>query len=162
VKRRAAVFLVLLGLTHMGASLAGWDRMAGVAAATGASPRPKVFSAVQGLETYSTRFTLVLPLDDSASALVPLTPALYARIEGPYNRRNVYGAVLAYGPVLVRNPATEPMWKAVARYALCGKAPILHELGIDPARLSGPVRIRLEPLNDISPLPTELAAPCFE
>jgi len=31
-------------------------------------------------------------------------------IGGPFNRRNVYGAVFAYAPVLEANPLTRPMF----------------------------------------------------
>ena len=44
--------LVILGLTQMVADLTGLPAVRGLAAATLASPAPKVFSAVHGLETY--------------------------------------------------------------------------------------------------------------
>jgi hypothetical protein len=74
----------------------------------------------------------------------------------------VYGAVLAYGPVLVTDPHTRPMFEDVAAYALCGDAPLLGELGIDRAPVSGPVRVRLEPRpgTDVGDLPRVLEAPC--
>src|SRR5687767_15937977 len=92
---KAAGFLLVLGLAQMVGDLTHFLPLKAVAAATGASPAPKVFSAVQGLETYSTRFFL-----DLGDKRVEITPEVYARIRGPYNRRNVYGAALAYGPVL--------------------------------------------------------------
>ena len=113
--------------------LTGFLPLKSIAAATNASPAPKVFSAVQGLETYSTRF--FLELDDRR---VELTPDVYSRIRGPYNRRNVYGAALAYAPVLppaLRDP--------VMRRALCGNAPLLRELGLPPSQR---VAIVLEPM----------------
>jgi hypothetical protein len=50
----------------------------------------------------------------------------------------------------------------VMRYALCGDAPLLRELGIDPGEIAGPVRIHYEPLpgTDLGDLPTTLEAPC--
>lgn len=141
--RTAAVLLTLLGLAQMAGDLAGIRVLKGIAAATGASPAPKVFSAVQGLETYSTRFYL---------AGTELTPSVYARVRGPYNRRNVYGAALAYAPVLpeeLRNP--------VLVYALCGEAPLMRELGI-----TGKPEVVLEPLagTSLGDLPTRFVAPC--
>jgi hypothetical protein len=87
---------------------------------------------------------------------------MYARLRGPYNRRNVYGAVLAYGPVLSTDPAGRPMFEAVARYALCGDAPLLRELGIDPALVAGHVRLRLQPRPgaDLRGQPLTLEPPC--
>ena len=75
---------------------------------------PKVFSAVQGLETYSTAFHLDWRAADGAPRSVQLTSGMYAHLRGPYNRRNVYGAVLAFGPVMSTNPATAPMFRSVA------------------------------------------------
>jgi hypothetical protein len=78
-------------------------------------------------------------------------------MHGPYNRRNVYGAALAYGPVL-----PESLRDPVMRYALCGEAPLLRELGIDPDDITGRVRIRYEPLPgaDLGNLPRQLEASC--
>lgn len=129
----AAVLLVILGAAQMAGDLSGLLPLKAIAAATGASPAPKVFSAVQGFETYSTRFFI-----ESEGRRIELTPEVYSRVRGPYNRRNVYGAALAYAPVL---PA--PLRDPVVRRALCGDAPLLRELGIG---LSPPVVIVLEPL----------------
>jgi hypothetical protein len=141
--RTAAIVLTLLGLAQMMGDVAGIRALKGIAAATGASPAPKVFSAVQGLETYSTRFYL---------AGVEMTPEIYGRIRGPYNRRNVYGAALAYAPVL---PAE--LREPIMTYALCGSAPLLRELGI-----SGKPEVVLEPLagTSLGDLPTRFVASC--
>jgi hypothetical protein len=161
---RAAIFLLAIGLLQMTGDLVQQfvsepvgKAVKGIGAATAASPAPKVFSAVRGLETYSTRFFLEWEEADGSSHSMELTPEVYARLRGPYNRRNVYGAALAYGPVLpteLRDP--------VLRYAVCGDAPLLRELGIDPSRRRGPVRVRLEPLpgTDLGDLPPILEAPC--
>lgn len=131
---KRAIFLVILGLAQMTGDVLRVPAVKGVAAATGASPAPKVFSAVQGLETYSTRFFL-----DLGHERVELTPELYSRIRGPYNRRNVFGAALAYGPVLppsLRDPVT--------KYALCGDAPLLREMKL---RATQTPAVVVEPLS---------------
>jgi hypothetical protein len=143
------VLLVILGLAQMTGDLLGILPLKGIAAATGASPAPKVFSAVQGLETYSTRFFL-----DLGHTRAELTPELYSRMRGPYNRRNVYGAALAYAPVLppaLRDPVT--------RHALCGDAPLLRELGLHATRTPA---VLLEPLpgTSLGNMPTRFEAPC--
>jgi hypothetical protein len=164
MKKAAAPFLLVLGLAQMTGDLleqhvsrpAG-RALKGVAAATAASPAPKVFSAVRGLETYSTHFFVEWTDSAGATHSLRITPEVYARLRGPYNRRNVYGAALAYGPVLpaeLRDP--------VMRYALCGDAPLLRELGVDPGDVRGPVRVRYEPLpgTQMGDLPRQLEAPC--
>ena len=162
MKNLAPIALVLLGLAQMAGDLANISPLKGIAAATGASPAPKVFSAVKGLETYSTRFFVEWNDKKGKSHALELTPEVYARLAGPYNRRNVYGAVLAYGPVLSTDPNGRLMFEAVARYALCGAAPLLRELGIEPNDVQGRVRIRLEPRpgTDIGDLPKTLEPPC--
>lgn len=146
----------------MAGDLSGATLLRAVGAATQASPAPKVFSAVQGLETYSTRFFIEWTDRNGVERSLHLTPDVYTRLRGPYSRRNVYGATLAYGPVLWTNPHTRRMFEAVAAYALCGQAPLLRELGIDPPPAPGSVRVRLEPLpgTDIGDLPRILRAPC--
>ncbi len=154
--------LLVLGLLQMAADLAGLSTLRGLAGATTASPAPRVFSAVEGLETYSSRFSIEWRDLDGEAHTLELTPEVYARLRGPYNRRNAYGAVLAYGPVLASRPETRPLFEHVARYALCGEAPVLAELGIDPARIAGAPRVRLEPRagSDPGDLPMLLEAPC--
>lgn len=145
----------MLGLLQMGGDVLRIPALKGVGAALGASPAPKVFSAVGGLETYSTRFYLEWEDRDGRHRSVLLTPELNSRLRGPYNRRNVYGAALAYGPVLASNPRTEPLLRAVLSHALAGEAPVLVELGVDPGSIAGPVRIRYEarPGTDLGDLP---------
>jgi hypothetical protein len=161
-ERAAALFLLVLGCLGMLGNIVGSRALAGLAAATHASPAPKVFSAVQGLETYSTKFRLEWIDRAGAARSLALTPELYARLRGPYNRRNVYGAVLAFGPVLASDPRTRPMWESVMRHAGCGERPLLSELGIDPGSVGGGLRVVLEPLpgTDLGDLPRVLEAPC--
>ena len=167
--RVAAACLIAVGLLQMAGDLCEQFvspyyglRLKGLGAATAAAPAPKVFSAVRGLETYSTRFFLEWEDVDGEAHSLELTPEVYGRLRGPYNRRNVYGAVLAYGPVLATDERTRPLFESVARYALCGEAPLLRELGIDPAEVAGPVRVRYEPRpgTDLGDLPRVLEAPC--
>jgi len=144
-----AGMLLAVGLSQMVFDVLGLTTLKGLAAATMLAPAPKVFSAVRGFETYSTAFYLEL-----GNESVRLTPELYSRVQGPYNRRNVYGAALSYGPVL-----PEALRTPVMRFALCGEAPLLAELGLQN---TGPVAVRFEPRAGIHvpELPLRLEAPC--
>lgn len=146
----AAVFLVAVGLAQMVGDFSGFMPLKAVAAASGASPAPKVFSAVRGLETYSTRFFLEWP-----DKRVELTSEINARMRGPYNRRNVYGAVLAFAPVIPAQLRDPVMWSA-----LCGDAPLLRELGVTPG--SGRLAVVLEPRpgTSLGDLQSRFEAPC--
>ena len=103
-----------------------------------------MFSRVGTLEPFSTRFVLEWTDAAGRAGSLRLTPEVYARLRGPYNRRNVYGAAVACGPVLAGDPVLRPMFVAVSRRALCDAAPLLAELA--PGRGPyGALRVRLEP-----------------
>jgi hypothetical protein len=166
---KTATALLVLGLLQMSGDLleqAGLPAVGrplkGLGAASTASPAPKVFSIARGLETYSTRFYLEWTDRAGEEHSLLITPELYGRLRGPYNRRNVFGAALAYGPVLATDERTQPLFRSVMAYALCGKAPLLREMGVDPAQIAGPVRVRYEPLpgSELGDLPRMLEAPC--
>lgn len=142
---RASLFLLAIGLLQMTGDLLRLPQLKGLAAATGASPAPKVFSSVQGLETFSSEFYIEWKDRNGAAHAIKLTPEMYSCIQGPYNRRNVFGAALSYAPILARDPRTRPMYDAVVRYSLCGSAPLLREMGIDPRDLSELPLIRIVP-----------------
>ena len=158
---KAAVFLLVVGLLQMAGDLFHLPALKGLGAATAASPAPKVFSAVRGLETYSTRFTIEWNDRDGVLHVLSLTPEIVGRLKGPYNRRNVYGAVVSYGPVLATDPRSRAMFHASAAYALGGDAPLLRELGIDPDGVKGPVMLRYRPAagRDMGDLPDVLEIP---
>ena len=137
--------LLLLGLAQMLCDLAGWRAGKALAAATLLSPAPRVFSAVRGFETYSARFYLEWEDADGQLARVEFDRSLYSRLRGPYNRRNVYGAAFAYGPILAADPHGRRMLDAVGRHAFGGEAPLLLELGLDPSQMRGELRLRCEP-----------------
>jgi len=156
------VLLVVLALAQMVGDVLRLDGLKGVAAATCASPAPKVFSAVRGLETYSTRFFVAWRSTDGSERSRELDSETYARLRGPYNRRNVYGAALAYGPVLASDARGRRMLEAVLRRGLCAPYPLLAELGIDTADVAGGVKLRYEPRegSEHGELPLELEANC--
>jgi len=159
---RAAIFLLVMGLLQMAGDVFHFASLKAIGATIGASPAPKVFSSVRGLETFSTRFFVEWNDSTGAAHSVEITPKRYAHLRGPYNRRNVYGAVLAYGPVLASDERTRPMFDSVARYAVCGEGPLLRELRIDARDATGPVRIRLQPRegSETGSLPLVLVPPC--
>jgi hypothetical protein len=159
---KPALALLLLGLAQMAGDLLRIAPLKAIGAATAASPAPRVFSAVRGYETYSTRFYIEWTDWEGAVHSLLITPQVYAHLAGPYNRRNVYGAALSYGPVLASDPRTRPMLDSVMQYALCGNAPLLREIGIDPATIDGNIRIRFQQAASasIDTLPACLEAPC--
>jgi len=121
-----AAALLLLGLSQMLGDVFSVRWLKGIGAASVAAPLPKVFSDVAGLETFASEFALEV---ESPRGVVrrEITPALYARLRGPYNRRNVYGAALSYAPRLP--PA---LWQQVYCYAFASGGPLRRELEAPP------------------------------
>jgi hypothetical protein len=115
----------------------GSRALRGVGAASAISPLPKVFSDVDGLETFASEFTLSYHRADGTRDSVRITPELYGRLGGPYNRRNVYGAALSYAPRL-----PEPLWTAVYCYGMGLNGPLRQELGFRPDDREFSIRIR--------------------
>jgi len=141
-----AVVLVGIGCAQMVGDVLHIPALKAFGAATGASPAPKVFTAQDGFETYANRFFLEWQDAAGGRQELELTPGVYSSIKGPYNRRNVYGAVISYAPVLDANPLTRPMFRAVLQRTFCGTPSVLTEVGVPPdAAGRGPLRIRIAP-----------------
>lgn len=141
-----AAVLVAVGCAQMVGDVLGIPFLKALGAATGASPAPKVFTAQEGFETYANRFFLEWQDAAGKRQALELTPDVYSSFRGPYNRRNVYGAVLSYAPVLDANPLTRPMFRTVLARSFCAASPVLTEIGVpaDAGRRAA-LRIRLEP-----------------
>ena len=123
-------FLIALGTLQMAGDVLGAPRLKALGAATQVAPAMKVFTAHQGYETHAARFTLHWQARDGRSGAIVLDPATYRGVAGPYNRRNVYGAALAYAPVLRADPRTRAMQQSVMHYAFCAPGPMRAELGL--------------------------------
>jgi hypothetical protein len=102
----------------------GLPWLRGIGAASVAAPLPKVFSDVRGLETFASRFDLEVTTPAGAHRR-EITPEVYARLAGPYNRRNVYGAALSYAPRL-----PPELWRQVFCYGFAPDGPLRGELGV--------------------------------
>jgi len=149
----AAVFLTIVGFLQMTGYLIGSDILRGIGAATAASPFPRVFSDIDGLETFASQFILRYRDPVGRSVALEITPHVYGRLGGPYNRRNVYGAALSYAPRL-----PDPLWQSVFCYALAPDGPLRRELGLEPGASGFEViiRTRTRGRNDV----WTLAPPC--
>lgn len=136
-------FLVGLGSLQMVGDVFGMPRVKALAAATQVSPSMRVFTAHQGYETHAARFSLHWRDPAGRARSLALDPHSYRAVAGPYNRRNVYGAALAYGPILRADPRTRPMQRSVMRYAFCAPGGLRRELGI-PVDAQD-LRVQLQP-----------------
>lgn len=117
----AACAVVLVGSTQMTGELIGSRALKGIGAVTVIAPCPKVFCDMNGFEPFAADFAFIA--DDGSS--IALTPELYSRMLGPYNRRNVYKAAIAGAPLL---PAG--IRDSVLDYGFGRGGPLRRELGI--------------------------------
>lgn len=90
----------LLGSLQIIGYATGSRTLRGLGLATGFAPYPKVFCEADGYEPFAASFIISGEDDQGNTVEIPLTAERYARLDGPYQRRNVYGAALAYAPRL--------------------------------------------------------------
>ena len=146
------VFLTAIGLMQMAGEMSQIAPLKGIGMAINASPAPKVFCTANSLETFSSKFFLHWKdLSEEEHSLL-LTPQVASKIQGPYNRRNAYGALLAYGPVLAASPIMSPLYEAALSYSMNGRAPLLLEIGIDPLNIHEKILLSLVPCPSDSDL----------
>ena len=127
----AAAGLLVIGFTAMLGELLHFPKLKGLALASQVAPYTKVFGAAKSyetqrsFETFACDFTLSYDTTDGQSHKLSLTPEVYQNLAGPYNRRNVYGAILAYGPALPPKLRSHTLNRA-----LTSEQSILSELGL--------------------------------
>jgi hypothetical protein len=131
----AALVVTLLGCSAMIGDLCDSLVMKGLGAAWTFAPFPKVFCDNQGLEGFASDFTIVAQ-GPNGTKEVPITPELYAQMRGPYNRRNVYGAVFSFAPKL---PAE--LWESVFEFGLGEKGVLKEEFSLPMEATNIAVRI---------------------
>ena len=119
-----SIAILCIGCLQFVGYLLGNATLRGIGAACGFAPYTKVFSDVDGFETFAADFSLALKNTAGETTVIEVTPEFYRQLEGPYNRRNVYGAALSYAP---RLPVA--LWQSVFCYGFNG--PLRDELGID-------------------------------
>jgi len=143
---RTVLYLVviIIGLLQSVGHLTKMKTLKNLGLITAASPLPIVFTEIKGVETFASDFYLRWVNEDSKSKEIKITPSLYSKLKGPYNRRNVFGAAIAYGPVL-----PEKIWEPILNYALC-KEVLTEELGlpIDKESFTLVIKTRTEKRND--------------
>jgi hypothetical protein len=100
LRNRLALVVLGLGMLQMLGHLVGSKALRGVGLATGIAPYPKVFCEADGYEAFAASFELVGRRGDGSPWSCRLDPERYARLAGPYPRRNVHGAALAFAPRL--------------------------------------------------------------
>lgn len=132
----AAIGLLLVGSFQMLGHACRSKGLRGLGLASGVAPYPKVFCEADGYEAFAATFHLEGELPDGTLWSRTMTPEWYAQLEGPYNRRNVYGAALAFAPRL-----PEKLREQVIHHALAENSALRTELGVPESLANARVRI---------------------
>ena len=125
-----AITVLVIGSCQMVGYLTDIRLLRGIGLASGVAPFPKVFCEADGYEAFAADFELQGIRPNGSLWTRPLDPNLYARIDGPYNRRNVYGATLAFAPRL-----PDDLRASLITHALSPDSDLRRELDI-PANLT--------------------------
>ncbi|MCB9892871.1 MAG: sterol desaturase family protein [Planctomycetes bacterium] len=123
----ACALLLVVALSQMLFGLVHAEGARNAAASTAAAPYPKVFCDKDGYEAFAMNFELIGEDFAGETHVVEMTPDVYKQLRGPYNRRNVYGAALAFAPRM----STEQR-DAVVEYAFHSNGGLRTELGMPP------------------------------
>jgi len=130
IKRRVLyILLFLIGSLQIIGVATSSRSLKGIGLASVASPLPLVFSHFRGIETFAADFYLRLKKNGRIKYDSEITSELYEKLEGPYNRRNIYGAVFAYGPVLTES-SEKILVNSVLKQGLCFDGPLVAEFGL--------------------------------
>lgn len=113
-RNRAAIVLLITGSFQMVGYVCDGFILRGIGALSGWAPFPKVFCDMDGYEGFSARFFLQGEGMGGEPFEIELTPEVHENLRGPYNRRNVHGAILAGGPRLPQPQGLELMRRALA------------------------------------------------
>jgi hypothetical protein len=120
-----AILVLIIGSTQMVGYLTGSRALRGIGLASGIAPYTKVFCEADGYEAFAARFRLEGTRPDQSLWSCALDPERYARIKGPYNRRNVHGATLAFAPRL-----PDDLRSSLISQALAADSDLRRELDI--------------------------------
>ncbi len=114
MKNLMYVGIVLIGMLQIIGYVTKVEMIRSLGIVTSSAPLPLVFTEVKGVETFVSDFYIRYTDENGAAQELQLTPEVYKHLKGPYNRRNIYGAAIGYGPVL-----PESLWNSVLSYGLC-------------------------------------------
>ncbi len=98
------------------------------------SPLPLVFSSFKGVETFSTTFDLSVGFTNATRMNIALDVERYSQLTGSYHRRNIYGAIFAFGPFF-DTPQSIKMRQDILHYGICEPGLVRQEMGmLEPIR----------------------------
>ena len=135
MKKYLYIVIVIVGLLQIIGFVVKNKTIRGVGIASTSAPLPLVFTKVKDVETFSNQFFIDYTTKNNQKLSLEITPEVYSKISGAYNRRNVYGAAFSYAPVLDKN-----LLNAILYYSFCDKN-LISEMGLPQDASDFTVRI---------------------
>ena len=129
--------MLVVGMTRMMGYVVGSRLLQGIGAASGIAPFTKVFCSVDGYEAFTAQYWLCGARADGSTEKLELTRERYARLHGPYMRRNAFGAALVFAPRL-----PEALRSALHAEALRPQSVMWRELEVPDEWVSLAILIR--------------------
>lgn len=140
--------LILLGLLQSLAFVFRIDVLKGLASATVASPLALVFSNFRGLDTYALDFTLAATSAQKGRFQMCIDQSLYSKLSGPYNLRNVYGAVLSYGPKFTSKKELAIL-SSVLQFGFCTPGKLIDDFDLPKDISDGAIEVEAKHSSEI-------------
>ena len=134
--------LVAIGLVQTIGFLAGVKEIRGIGIATMASPLPIVFTQFRGIETFALEMTSEITTNSGEVSTHKMTPEKYSMLKGPYNLRNVYGAVISYGAGF-ESAKEKKLLHAVLNHGFCQPGNLSRDMEL-PTDISD-IKVHLKP-----------------
>ena len=121
----AALVLLLIGSLQLAGYVVRAEMLRAVGAATAVAPLPNAFADVDGFEAFASDLTLAYRDSSHESRELHVTAEALARLEGPDERRRMYGAALFQAPRL-----PESLWLSVYCHGMDRGGAVRRALGL--------------------------------
>lgn len=121
--------LFVLGCLNIIGVIFNSPSIKGFATMTTASPLPFVFTSYNGIETFSTTFNLDITFRNGSKSEILMDHKLYSKMQGPYQKRNMVGAVFSHGPFF-KDPRMLEIRNQVLHWSFCQEH-LTKEFGIN-------------------------------
>jgi sterol desaturase/sphingolipid hydroxylase (fatty acid hydroxylase superfamily) len=121
--------LLVIGCSNTVGYFGELDNIRGIAFATSASPLPLVFSAYNGVETFSTSFEFNITFMNGTTRSQMMDHKVYGMMKGPYNRKNMFGVALSHGPFFDKENMIQ-VRQQILHWGLCNPGDLAKEFGI--------------------------------
>ena len=110
-----AFLILIVGVINVTGYLLYSPGLQALSLMTASSPLPLVFTTYKGIETFSFDYRVVI----NNSTQIDLAE-FYREIDGPYARRNIYGAMFSYGPLFTDDNLIK-IRNGILHWGICNK-----------------------------------------